>query len=277
MRRMNPIGLNGVLIGGIAALGLAAAPALAVQADFHSSGIGFISSTELSALPSATIDLDVPLLSAGDSGGGDSFEVDFTGSSDGDICILVSSSPSVCQADLSSVTTAYSAIVTLEISALNTDQITGPFTLVLSMLETSAASGDIYRADEVSIALDPTVPLGLNTSAVPGFNFDGSFSSMVRIEDLGCSNSDGYCNYLGWTVTGISDTVTFRFDISTAPDGRDTPILLFNAVPIVVPEPGTALLMALGLTGLSFGGRRRRYDGAHDTRNVVATCNIYNT
>jgi len=241
----------------MAALALAVAPAAAVPANFDTSGVGFISSPELMALPSATVDLTVPLLSAGDSGMGSTFEVDFTGSSPGAVCILADSQPGVCQADLSEVTTAYSAIVTLEISALNTSEITGPFTLLLTMLTLeNIENGDVYTADEVSIALDPTAPSPLDTSAVPGFNFDGSFDSLVRIEDEACTNSGGNCNYLGWLVSGIGDTVTFRFDMSTAPDGRDTPKLLFNAVPIAVPEPGTALLTALGLAGLSFGGRR---------------------
>ena len=261
MRQIDSMGRHAIRCGAMtvltmAALVLAVVPAAAVPANFDSTGVGFIPTTELSALPSTTIDITVPLLTAGDSGSGKSFEVDFTGSSPGDVCILANSQPGVCQADLSAVTTAYSAIVTLEISALDTMDISGPFTLALTMLTlNNAENGDVYTADEVSIALDPTSPMPLDTTAVPGFNFDGSFDSIVRIEDQACSNSGGNCSYLGWTVSGIGDTATFRFDMSAAPNGRDTPKLLFNAVPVVVPEPGTALLIALGLAGLAFAGR----------------------
>ena len=239
----------------LVAVVLAVTPAAAVPANFDSTGVGFISSPELSALPTTTIDLSVPMLSAGDSGTGLSFDVDFTGSTGGQVCILTSSQPDACQADLMDVTTAYSALVTLEISALNTSKITGPFTLLLTMLDLNAPNAG-YAANEVSIALDPTAPMPLDTSAVPGFNFDGSFSPFVVIEDLACTNSDENCNYLGWTVTGVGDTVTMRIDMSMDPDGRDSPRLLFNAVPLVVPEPGTALLMGFGLAGLSLAARR---------------------
>lgn len=233
---------------------LVVSPAAAVPANFDSTGVGFIPSTDVLGLPSATIDINVPLLTAGDTSGGSSFDVDFTGSSGGDVCILAASQPGVCQADLVDVTTAYSALVTLEISALNSSDITGPFTLVLTMLDLNAPNAN-YAADEVSLALDPMAPSPLDTSAVPGFNFDGSFNSIVRIEDQACLNSGGNCNYLGWTVAGLGDTVTLRLDMSMAPDGRNSPRLLFNAVPLVVPELGTALLMGFGLTGLSLAGR----------------------
>ena len=235
--------------------GLAVTPAAAVPANFDSTGTGFISSPELSALPTTTIDLSVPLFTAGDSGAGLSFDVDFTGSSGGEVCILTASQSGVCQADLTNVTTAYSAIVTLEISAINTSGITGPFTLLLTMLDLNVPNPG-YAPDEVSIALDPTAPMPLDTSAVPGFNFDGTFSPFVVVEDQACTNSGGNCNYLGWTVFGVGDTATMRIDMSMAPDGRDSPRLLFNAVPLVVPEPGTALLMGLGLAGLALAGRQ---------------------
>lgn len=239
----------------LAVLVLAVTPAVAVPANFDSTGIGFIPSADLMALPGTTIDASIPLLSAGDSTGGGFFEVDFTGSSPGSVCILADSQPGICQADLSNVTTAYSAIVTLEISDLNTSEITGPFTLALTMLTlVNSENGDVYAANEVSIALDPMAPGSLDTSAVPGFSFDGSFDSLVRIQDAACMNSGGDCNYLGWIVSGIGDTATFRFDMATAPNGRDTPKLLFNAIP--VPEPGAALLLGLGLAGLSAAGQR---------------------
>lgn len=242
---------------------LGASGAAAVPAHFDSTGTGFIETPELLALPDASIDLSTPLLSAGDEATGFSFDVDFTGSDSGEVCILAASSPGACQADLVGVTGPYSALVTLDISAVNSSQIDGPFTLVISQLALMSPNGDTFSPSEVSLALDPTAPPSLDTSAVPGFAFDGTFTPFVRIEDVACTNSDGSCSYLGWTIdapggSSVGQTVTFRFDVSTAPAGRDTPQLLFNAVPVLVPEPGTALLVGLGLMGLAARERARR-------------------
>jgi hypothetical protein len=258
----------GAVCAGLAIL-FGAASASAVSASFDSTGTGFVESTALLGLPTASIDLSTPLLSAGDTATGFSFDVDFTGSAGGQVCILAASSPGACQSDLVGVTGAYSALVTLDISAINSGLITGPFTLAISQLQLMSPGGDVFSPSEVSIALDPTAPMGLDTSAVdPGFVFDGTFTPFVRIEDSACMNSAGTCSYLGWTIDApggdpVGQTVTFRFDVSTAPAGRDTPQLLFNAVPVVVPEPGTALLVGLGLLGLATHGRaaRRRQRG----------------
>lgn len=252
-----------------------ASAAGAVPAAFDSTGTGFVESPELLALPSASIDLSTPLLSAGDVATGASFDVDFTGSAAGEVCILAGSSPGACQADLFNVTGAYSALVTLDISAINSGLVSGPFTLVISQLALVSPNGDVFSPSEVSIALDPTAPTSLDTSAVPGFVFDGTFTPFVRIEDVACMNSDGTCSYLGWTIdapggSSIGQTVTFRYDVSTPPAGRDTPQLLFNAVPVLVPEPGTALLVGLGLIGLSARERalrRRPHGGLHRCRH----------
>lgn len=253
---------SGAIRGGalaIVMMFLASAPAAALQANFDSTAIGFIPSSAVLALPRMAVDLSTPLLSAGDSSAGASFDVDFLGSAEGSICILANTLPGVCQANLTNVTTAYSILVTLEIDSINSSQINGPFTLAISMLRLNYPNGDVYTPGEVSIDLDPTAPVDLDTSAVPGFHFNEIFDSLIRIEDSACTNSSGNCQYLGWTIDGgVGDTVSFRFDIdmSIAENGRDTPSLLFNAFPTVIPEPNTALLLGLGLAGLSIGAWR---------------------
>ncbi len=239
----------------LASILVAATPAIAVQANFDSTGTGFIPSVDVMALPTATIDITTPMFGAGDTSDGGPFTVGFTGSSEGSVCILASTMPGVCQANLSQVSTPYSMLVTLDISAIDVTKVDGPFTLVLSQLQfvSDNPNMDVYTSNEVSLQLNPVVPVPLNTN---GSTFDGSFDPIVRIVDQACSNSGGDCNYLGWSVVGLGGMVTFQIDLLTAPNGRDTPTLLFNAIPVVVPEPGTALLLAMGLAGLSFGSRR---------------------
>lgn len=239
----------------VASILVAAAPAIAVQANFDSTGNGFIQSIDVMALPTAMIDISTDMFGAGDTSDGGPFTVGFTGSSEGDVCILASTMPGVCQTNLSQVSTPYSMLVTLDITAIDTTKIDGPFTLVLSQLQfvSDNANMDEYTSDEVALYLNPVAPAMLN---IGQSTFDGSFDPIVRIVDQACSSSGGDCNYLGWTIVGLDDKLTLQIDMLTAPNGRSTPTLLFNAIPVVVPEAGTALLLALGLAGLSFGGRR---------------------
>jgi hypothetical protein len=241
---------RGMVSGALLALMVffVAAPVAATSANFASGGWG-LDPTNLTGLPSFTIDGSVPFLDAGDPTVFNNLDVELTGSLEGDICILAAGS-NVCQANLNSISGPYSALVTLQIEVINTAQISGPFTLVLSGLDGT------YDPSEVSINLNPTAPAGLDTSAVSGFVFDGSFTTdFVHVEDLTNESMGDIYDYVGWTVTDLG-SVTFRYDVSTAPNGRDTPGLFLNAIPVVVPEPGTALLLGLGLAGLTVAGRR---------------------
>ena len=182
-------------------------------------------------------------------------DVELLGSQD--LCILVGSED-VCRSSAVGVTEAYSALVSIEVNVVDAT-LTGPFTLYLDSL----AVGSPYAFSEVSIELDPTTTTPnfatLDTSAVPGFatRFDGTYDPFVHIEFTGVSGITVLADYIGWTVKN-GDFITFRYDVSVGAIGGDAPQLTANAIPIVVPEPGTALLMGLGLAGLTLLGGRRQ-------------------
>jgi hypothetical protein len=139
-------------------------------------------------------------------------------------------------------------IVSIEVSGINTGLIGDgeDFTLFLS-----GVTGD-YTPAEVQIELNPVVA-GLDTSAVPGFEFDDSFDTYSHLV-----YSSAY-DYIGWN-TSLGDRISFQYNVLTAPGTRGTPQLMANAT-AVVPEPGAALLMGLGLAGLASvnrGSKRRR-------------------
>ena len=170
-------------------------------------------------------------------------DVELTGSTD--VCILFGDD--TCRANTLGITGPYSVFVTLTVAAINTPVIDGPFTLFLSGL-----FGNTYSTDEVVVELNPVAPAALDTSAVPGFNWDGSFDAFTQIIDNGAP--PGTYHHIGWQVM-LGDSVTFQYDVLTSPNGRGTPPLTANAT-TVVPEPGTALLMGLGLIGLASGRAR---------------------
>jgi hypothetical protein len=230
----------------------AVGPASATPAKFDESGFGF-EADGLGGLPVGQIDPMTPFLLAGAPGTAPVLDVELLGSQD--ICILAAGG-NVCQTDVSGITGDFSALVTLEINVVDPATLSGPFTLFLNSL--SLTSDPAYDLGNVSIELNPFAPEGLDASAVGFFeeNFDGSFDPFVHVQFTTTGGSMVLADYVGWTVED-GDFVTFRYDVVGGPVGGFAPQLTANAVPIVVPEPETALLMALGLAGLSFAGGRR--------------------
>lgn len=226
---------RGVLLVGLI---LGAGPALALPANFAPFG-GF-EDTNLGGLETVTIGSTDPFLGVGEGAPG-AFPVNVEGSMD--LCILVDDE--VCRANTGGITSAYSVIMTLTVTSVTASEIDGPFTIFLSDLSMD------YEPGDVAVELDPALPSNLVTTAVPDFVWNDSFTPFVRVHDelFGL-------DYVGWTVDGVGDSVTFRYDVATAPSAFGTPQLFTNATSLVVPEPGTALLMGLGLAGLAIAGRR---------------------
>lgn len=227
-----------------AGLFMTTAPALATPANF-APAFGF-ESAGLEGLDGFNFDSTTPFLGAGEEGGA-SVDVELRGSTD--VCILFGDS--TCRATTAGITGAYSVIVSIEVSRINTGLIDEDFTLFLSGV-TGA-----YVPGEVQVELNPVVPTGLDTSAVPGFAFDGSFDTYSHL--VYTSGSGSTFDYIGWNTT-FGDRISFQYDVLTAPGTRGTPQLMANAI-AVVPEPAAALLLGLGLAGLASvnrGSERRR-------------------
>ncbi|MCR9094976.1 MAG: PEP-CTERM sorting domain-containing protein [bacterium] len=216
---------------------LGAGPALALPANFSPSG-GF-DTTNLGGLPTVTIGAEDAFVGVGEGAPG-AFDVNVEGSMS--LCILFNDD--VCRANTGGINGPFSVIMTLTVTAVNTEALGSPFTIFLSALSSD------YAANEVAVELDPTLPADLDTTAVPDFVWNESFSPAVRVTDALFG-----LDYVGYTVDGVGDSLTLRYDVSRAPTAFGTPQLSTNATSAVIPEPGTALLMGLGLAGLAFAGR----------------------
>ncbi|MEZ4331137.1 MAG: PEP-CTERM sorting domain-containing protein [Myxococcota bacterium] len=235
------------MLAWIVGLVLVAQPAAAASARFAAGGWGF-DETTLAGLPRSTIDASTPFLTAGEAGAVAGLDVELQGSTV--LCVL-DAAGEACRAASPPPSGSFSVLVSFTVGVPEA-AVSGPFTLML----TSLVAGRGYGPDDVAIPLDALAPASLDTTAVPGFDWTGELTPFVRVRDVSAAPRDVY-DYIGWTVEDGA-TVTFRYDVPAGLVGNGYPQFTANAVPLVVPEPGAALLLGLGLAGLATGTRDLR-------------------
>lgn len=268
MGRMTIFSSKGLarITGTLALLGLFLAPAAAFAARFQDAGangfqVGFVSDAEIEALDDIVID-DTSVPDFITAGVDPASAVVLSQS----VCVLPTGG-NVCQTSAGGATTV-GAIVTWEITSIDTAEIQTPFTLMFTGLvspleQPTPETG--YLSSEVDIGVDAVAPPGLDTSATPGVELDPTSPTgfdpyvLVRDETFGAGSEADL--YVGWTVVaGVGEKITFFFEVDPLRDNTEgvpyAPQFRIAAIPVVVPEPGTALLMGLGLAGLARSRRR---------------------
>lgn len=249
MKRLNSVrtrrvsSLATVLFGALALL--AALPGGANAASF-APNFGFDPAT-LGPVD-LMLDSSTVLLDANDLAAPGNTDVQIDGSFD--LCILIGSSTKCDSSIFVGEPAPVSFIVTLTVAKINDPALaSSPFTLILRDLNPAPgyARTDV-TVDDSYAAIPNFNPNGFDFDPNNGIN---GFDPFRVIEHEVAPGDIRY--YLGWTVI-LGDSVTFKFDLEDGSIRNNLPGFLFSAT--AVPEPGTALLIGLGLVGLSVAGRR---------------------
>jgi hypothetical protein len=158
-------------------------------------------------------------------------------------------------------------LLTIDISNLNGDQVSDIFSTVifqgnqLSFLGGSAiaevlAGGPVFAPTSLGRVAQPAIKV--NSPNAPGTAGD-VWAQSTAFAGTGTDGTgpDNVAVQLFFQVTGAlgSDQVVFDLTTTSGDVISGTPIL--SGAVINVPEPGTALLMGLGLAGLAAAGRRQ--------------------
>ena len=249
VKRLNFFGLRrvsslaAVLFGTIALL--AVLPSSTLAASF-ATDFGFDPST-LDPVD-LMLDSSTELLDANDLAAPGNTDVQIDGSLD--LCILLTPSTTCESSTFVGEPAPVSFIVKLTVAKINDAALaSGPFTLILRDLNPAPGyPRSNVTVDDSYAAIPGFDPNGFDFDPMNGIN---GFDPFQVIEHEVAPGDIRY--YLGWTVM-LNDTVTFKFDLEKGSTQANLPGFLFSAVP--VPEPGTTLLIGLGLVGLCVAGRR---------------------
>ncbi len=225
-------GLPALLIAliGLLLVDVGAARATSVQFLPSIYAAGFDATPGFPTTASYVIPSNAPFVSAG-SGPGES--VSYTLQQ----CLLLNGAGD-CQPPLPQGSDPYVSIATLTLTSVTQPIPQDGILLFLSGLGTNPVA---YNEDEVAV----------ETSA--GSIAGQSYGGLETIVWTSTAGNTYY--YLGVRMYAIGDSLTLRYDVDYQRLGG-TPVIETNVVYNFVPEPSTALLLALGLGGLAI--RRQR-------------------
>ncbi|MDJ0847175.1 MAG: PEP-CTERM sorting domain-containing protein [Myxococcota bacterium] len=123
--------------------------------------------------------------------------------------------------------------------------------LTISANSNSVALSDFLIDVDAGFVLADVASLGTNLMGAPIFALD-QFCSL----DEPCIGLDGTSTIEGVGLTLTAAAASVLTGELGLPDLTDAPIGVANSTYTLIPEPGTAALMGLGLLGLARAGRR---------------------
>lgn len=151
-----------------------------------------------------------------------------------------------CQSSVPTDTLDYTGVTTWTVSQINIDVPDGGLFLFVGGM----GNGDT----EVEFPPAPDYPLGSVQVLTDGGDFGGDTLAPL-VDGLFTFGGVVEVVYFGALVDEVGDSLTFGYQVDQQLEGG-TPIFFSNAARniVVIPEPGTALLVGLGLVALAMRG-----------------------